>query len=84
MLFKKPDVLNFVTLAYISSKKMVYIYFYFYGYESSKGLAIIQDFTAHWAIKNKQMANVWTFDLESESSQLEWWMISYDSDIEST
>jgi hypothetical protein len=26
------------------------------------GLAIIQDFTAHWAIKNKQMVNVWTFD----------------------
>ena len=41
MLFKKPDVLDFLTLAYISSKKMEYI-FYFYGYESSNGLAIIE------------------------------------------
>jgi hypothetical protein len=64
VLHKKPDVLNFVTLAYISSKKMVYIFFFFYGYESSKGQAIIQDFTVHWAIKDKQMVNVWTFDLE--------------------
>ena len=62
---------------------MIDINFYFYGYESSKDLAIIQDFTAHWALKNKQMTNVWTFDLESESSQLEWWMFSYGSDIES-
>jgi hypothetical protein len=40
-------LLNCVTLAYISSKKMKYIYIYFQGYESSKGLAIIQDFTTH-------------------------------------
>ena len=62
MLHKKPDGVDFVTLAHISSKKNVDIYFYGYGYESYKGLAIIQDFTAHWAIKNKQMVNVWTFD----------------------
>ena len=48
---------------------MIDIYFYFQGYESSEGVAIIQDFTARWAIKNKQMTNVWTLDLES--SQLE-------------
>ena len=30
------------------------------------------------------MVNVWTFDLESESSQLELWMFLYDSDIESS
>ena len=35
------------------------IYFYFEGYGKSKRLAIIQDFKAHWAIKNKQMVNVW-------------------------
>ena len=84
MLHKKPDVLNFITLAYISSRKMIDIHFYCLGYESSKGLAIIQDFTAHWVIENKQMANVWTFDLESESLQLERRMFSYDSDIESS
>ena len=71
MLQKKPGVSNFVTSAYISSKKMIDIYFYFWGYENSNGLAIIEDFTAHWAIKNKEMSNVWTFDWESESSHLE-------------
>ena len=30
--------------------------------KTSKGPAIIQDFTAHWEIKNKQTVNVWTFD----------------------
>jgi hypothetical protein len=73
VLQKKPGV----------SKKMIYMYFYFRGYENSIGRAIIQDFTAHWAINNKQMANAWTFDLESESSHLELMMFSYDSDIES-
>jgi hypothetical protein len=34
-------------------------------------------------MKNKQMANIWTFDLESKSSQLEFRMFSYDLDIES-
>ena len=62
MLQKKPGVLNLKTLAYVSSKKMINIHFYFLGYENSKGLVIIQYFTAHWAIKNKQMVNVWTFD----------------------
>ena len=84
MLHKKPDVLIVITLAYVYSRKMKDVHFYCWGYENSKGLAIIQDFTAHWAIQNKQMVNVWTFDLESDSSQLEWWMFSYDSDIEST
>jgi hypothetical protein len=46
--------------------------------EILKGLAIIQDFTAHWAIKNEQITNVWIFNIESESSQLEWRMFSYD------
>ena len=59
----------------LSLKKGIYIYFYFQGYENSKGLGIIQDFTAHWAIKNKEMANVWTFDLESESSQVSYYDI---------
>ena len=40
-------------------------------------------FKAHWAIINKQMTDVWTFDLESETSQLERRTFSYDSDIES-
>ena len=62
MLQKKPGVLNFVALAYISSTKLIDIYFYGYGYGNSQVLAIIQNFTAHWAIKNKPMANVWTFD----------------------
>ena len=64
MLQKKPGVSNFVTSAFISSKKMIDIYFYLYGYENSQGLAIIQDFTAHWAIENKQMANVWKLYFE--------------------
>jgi hypothetical protein len=81
---EKPDVLYFITLDYVSSKKIIYINFYWYGYESSKGLSIIHDFTAHWAIKNKQMANCWILDYEPKSSQLDWWMFSYDSDIEST
>ena len=67
MLPKKRGVLNFITLAYVSSKKMIDIHFYWYGCEKSIGLAIIQDFTAHWAIKNKQMANVWKFDSMPES-----------------
>ena len=48
-------------MAYVSSKKMTDIHFYCQRYENYKGLAIIQDFTAHWAIKDKQMVNVWTF-----------------------
>ena len=47
MLQKKRGVLNFITLAYFSSKKMIDIHFYCQGYENSKGLAIIHDFTAH-------------------------------------
>jgi hypothetical protein len=43
----KPGVLIFINLAYSSSKKMIYIHFYCKEYENSKGLAIIQDFTAH-------------------------------------
>jgi hypothetical protein len=41
---------------------------------SAQAPAIIQDFTAHWEIKNKQMVNVWTFDSVR---------IIYDSGIES-
>ena len=83
MLQKKPGVSIFVTSAYISSKKIIDISFSFEVYENSKGQAIIQDFTAHWVIKIEEMANVRTFDLESESSQLEWRMLLFDSDIES-
>ena len=46
---------------------MIDIHFYFWGSEHSKGLAIIQDFTAHWAMKNEQMANVWKFDSMPDS-----------------
>jgi hypothetical protein len=61
VLQNKPEPLNFVTLAYISSnsKKIIDIYFYFQEYDSSKGSAIIQYFTAQWVIWNKQMANIW-------------------------
>jgi hypothetical protein len=44
---KKRGVLNFITLAYVSSKKMTDIHFYCQRYENNKGLAIIQDCTAH-------------------------------------
>ena len=51
------------------------LYLFIIGYEETKGLAIIQDFTAHCAIKNEQMVNVWNFTKESksksESKQLE-------------
>ena len=39
------------------------------GIKNDNGRAIIQDFIAHWAIKNEEMAIVWKFCLESESSQ---------------
>ena len=61
MLQNKPELSNFITLAYISPKKIIDIHFYCWQYENSKGPAIIQDFTAHWAITNKQMVNVWKF-----------------------
>ena len=32
-----------------------------------KGLAIIWDFTAHWAIKIVQMVNIWKFNIKSKS-----------------
>ena len=41
---------------------MIDIHFNYLGCENSKCLAIIQDCTAHWAIKNDQMANVCKFD----------------------
>jgi hypothetical protein len=53
---------NWVDSAHSSCKKLIDIYFYFEGYENYKRLAIVQDFTAHWAIENKQSANVWNFD----------------------
>jgi hypothetical protein len=59
---KKPGVFNFISLAYVSLKKIKDIHFHCKGYVNSKGLAIIRDFTSHWAIKNKQMVKVWTFD----------------------
>ena len=34
---------------------MIDIHFYCQGYGNYKGLAIIQDFTAHWTIKKEQM-----------------------------
>jgi hypothetical protein len=56
---KKNPFSNFVTSAYISTKKMIHVNLCSKGYGNSKGFAIVQDFTAHWAIKNKQMASVW-------------------------
>lgn len=58
---KKPGVLKSKSLAQISSKKGIDIQFYFHWFKNSMGLAIIQDFTAHWAIKNEEMVNVWKF-----------------------
>ena len=49
---------------------MIDIHLYCQRYENYNGLAIIQDFKAHWVIQNEQMANVWNFNIESESSQL--------------
>ena len=42
-------------------------YLFFNRYEESKGLAIIQDFAAHCAMKNKQMAQGRNFKSKSES-----------------
>ena len=47
MLQNKPELLNFIILAYVSLKKMIDIPIHCYWYENSKGLAIIHDFTAH-------------------------------------
>ena len=57
--------IQWFTLAHVLSKKMIYIHFFLW-YEISRGLAIIKDFTAHWAIKSVQMANVWKFVSMSE------------------
>jgi hypothetical protein len=88
VLQKKPGVLNFVTLAYGNSKgqaiiqdfaghfSLVFSLVYFLQYSAFTTFVSI---VYHWAIKNKQMANVWTFDLESQSLM----KFSYDSDIES-
>ena len=62
MLQKKPGVLKFKILAGDSSKKMIDIRFYCKSYESFKGFAIIQDFTAHWAIRSEAMVIVWKLD----------------------
>jgi hypothetical protein len=42
-------------------------YFFFNRHKTSKGLAIIQDFAAHCAMKNKQMAQGRNFKSKSES-----------------
>ena len=42
--------------------KYIYIHLFFKEYEHFRGFSIIQDFTAHWAIKNEQMATIWKFD----------------------
>ena len=70
MLQKKGGVLNFTTLALVSSKKTIEIHSYCQRYENYKGFAIIHDFTAHWVIQYEQMVNIWNFNTESESSQL--------------
>jgi hypothetical protein len=67
VLQNKPELSNFITLEYVSSKKMIDIHLYCQGYENSKGQAIIQEITAHWAIKNKWMVNVSTFALVTRS-----------------
>ena len=43
------------------------IYLFFNRYEETKGLAIIQDFAAHCAMKNEQMAQGRNFKSKSES-----------------
>ena len=42
-------------------------YLFFNSYETSKGLAIIQDFAAHCAMQNEQMAHGRQFKSKSES-----------------
>ena len=61
---------------------MIDIHLYCQRYENYNGLAIIQNFTAHWVIQNEQMANVWNFNVESKSSQLKL-RILFDSGMES-
>ena len=53
------------------------IQFYLWGFWNTKGLAIIHDFTAHWAIKNEQMVNIWKFDLVRMQD-----LSKFDSDID--
>ena len=49
---------------------MIDIHLYCQRYENYNGFAIILDFTAHWAIQNEQMANVWNFNIESKLSHV--------------
>ena len=65
-------------LAEDSSKKMIDIWFYCKSYENSISFAIIQDFTAHWGIRNKEMVIVWKFDSVRMQD-----LVMYDSDIKS-
>ena len=41
---------------------MIDRHFYCEIYENYKGLATIQDFIAHWGIKNEEIVTVWKFD----------------------
>ena len=59
---KKPPFQKFATLAYFPTKKMIYFILFSLGYGTFKLLAIVHDFIAHWAIKNKQMANSWNLN----------------------
>lgn len=54
----KRGVFKFITLALVSSKKMINISLHRQGYGSFIILASIQDFAAHLAIKYEQTANV--------------------------
>ena len=51
---------TWVTSAHVSSYKLIDIRFYFKGYESSKWLAIILDFTVHSAIKKIPQSGIRT------------------------
>jgi hypothetical protein len=46
---------------------------FFIRYEETKGLAIIQDFTANCAIKNERMVQVLKFDYKSEYEEKTLW-----------
>jgi hypothetical protein len=58
VLQNKPELSNFISLEYVSSKKMIDNHLNCQGYENSKGQAIIQEFTADSVIKNKRMVNI--------------------------
>ena len=51
----------------ISSRKSIDIHYFFIETVKFRWFAIIYDFTAHWAMKNEQMATIWKFDSKPKS-----------------